>query len=463
MPHKRESLITEGPLFKGMLLYAIPLMIGNLVSIFFNAADIAILGNYADANSVAAVGATSQIISLLVSSFIGISAGTNVILSRFVGAKDRGNAKKCIDTSIVGSFFLGLILVAVGLSLSKSFLVWTSCPEDILHDADVYLKYYFLGIPAMMVYNFGATVIRAGGDSKRPLYYLAASGALNVVLNFILCIVLEQKVIAVAVATLVSQCLGAVLVMIHLVRAEGICRFSFKNITFSSGMLVRILKIGLPCAFNSSLFSISNLQIQSAINALGPACIAGNTVAGNVEGFVSAVYSAFSTTALVFVSQNYGAHNRERLNKSIILNTLVSFSVTLAFGNLIYIFGEPIFSIYIPGEAESIAYAMERGSYLLVGYWIAAVMGALGAVIQAYGYSIYPMITSIISVLGLRVIWMTFIYPLYPKYVSIVQCYIVSWTLTLVCNFIIFFILHKRTLRSMAAAEIPVQKAASEN
>ena len=453
MNRKKDLHITEGPLFKGIMAYAIPIILGNLISIFFNAADIAILGNYADKNSVAAVGATGAIISLLVTSFMGISGGTNVILSRLIGAKDERNAKLCIDTSIVGSFVLGMALVAVCLALSKTFLVWTDCPEEIMHDADTYMKYYFLGIPAMMVYNFGATIIRASGDSRKPLYYLAASGALNVVLNFILCIVLDRKVIAVAVATLVSQILGAVLVMIHLVRAEGICTFSFKNITFSWGMLGRILKIGLPCAFNSSLFSISNLQIQSAINALGASCIAGNTVSGNVEGFVCAIYSAFSTTALVFVSQNYGAHNRERLNKSIILNTLVSFAVTITFGNLVYLFGESIFSIYIPGEAESIAFAMERGSYLLVGYWIAAVMGAFGAVIQAYGYSIYPMITSIVSVLGLRVVWMTFIYPIYPKYVSIVQCYIVSWSLTLIFNFIIFIRLHKKMLRSMTASE----------
>lgn len=444
MNSKRGAQITEGPLFKSIISYAIPIMLGNYISILFNAADIAVLGNYADKNAVAAVGATSAIVALLVSSFIGISAGTNVLLSRFIGAKDEENAKRCVDTSIIGSFALGIFIALVCFAVSKTFLVWSACPTEIIDDANVYLRYYFLGIPAMMVYNFGATIIRASGDSRKPFLYLALSGLLNLVLNLILCVLLTQKVVAVAIATLVSQTLGAVLVIIHLLRLGGMCRFSFKNMTFSVPILKGILKNGLPCAFNTSLYAISNLQIQAAINSFGPACVAGNAIAGNIEGFVSAINSAFGTTTIVFVSQNYGARNQSRLDKAIWINGIISFSATLILGNLIYIFGESIFSIYLPGEQESISFAMTRASYILLCYWIPGIKAVINATTQGYGYAIYPMATSIIAILGVRVLWMAFIYPLFPQYVSIVQCYIVTWALSSICDVIIFAIIHKK-------------------
>ncbi len=421
-------------------------MLGSLVQVLFNAVDIIVLGNFSTGNEVAAVGATTSIVGLIVNSFVGLSAGANVVLARFLGAKDEDGAKKCIDTAIICSVLIGALLTVLGMLLSRPLLVLTDCPESCIDDADLYLKLYFAGIPAIMLYNFGATIIRASGDSGSPLVYLIISGVSNAGLNVVLCALLRQKVAAVAIATLFSQVVGAVLVVWHLARSRGVCRITLGSWRLSLPLFLSMMRIGIPSALNGALFSLSNLQIQSAINAIGEDCIAGNAVSGSVENLVGSFVNAFSVAAVVFVSQNYGAGRHDRLPKIVRTALVLAFVMSFTLGNAVNLLARPIFSLYVPGQAGAVEYALIRSGYILAFYWICIMRGVFDSSLQAYGYAIIPMVNSIVCVLVFRVIWMSFIYPLYPTYHSLMQCYIVSWTLGIIASATAYFIVKSRAI-----------------
>lgn len=445
-PKKRrfEIDILNGPLVRSILLYSLPVMIGSLIQVLFNAADTIVLGNMADMNAVSSVGATGPIVALLVNSFIGLSGGTNVILARVLGEKKDDEVKACVDTSIVFSFVMGVAIAIFGFFFSHRFLVWTSCPEECLEGATLYLRLYFLSVPAIMIYNFGAAIIRVSGDTQRPLYYLIASGLLNVLMNILFCAILTQKVAAVAIATLASQVLGAVLVMVQLCRAKGACSFHFRGFRFDPKMLRRILRIGIPGAVNSSLYSISNLQIQSAINAWGPAAIAGNTAAASVEGMVASFTNALHVAALAFIGQNIGVGNRERVKKSIWFCYFFGIGLGLLLGLGLTALGRPILNLYIPGEEDAIACGIIRMHHILAFYAIASMSGLYGSALQAFGYPSQPMICGIVFVLVFRVIWMSFVYPSFHSLESLYICYTISWILNDLAHMVCFIIAYRK-------------------
>ncbi len=456
MLKNRDIDATKGSILPQFIKYAVPVAIGGLVQMLFNSADMIVLGNFdnsPNSTSVASVGATAAIVSLVVQSAIGLSGGTQVVLAHAFGEKNRDKIRKTVDTSLLLAAAVGVILTAVGVYFADCFLDITKCPAECYQGASVYLKIYFSGIPAILVYNYGSAIIRTSGDTQRPLIYLVACGLLNVVLNFALCFIMEQKVAAVAIATLVSQILGAVLVVARLLTVDNDCKMNFRHLMIDGTILRKILFIGIPSALNSSLYSISNLQIQSAINSFGPSAMAGNTAGTNVESWVSSFVNAVNVTCLTFVGQNIGARNRERIKKSFFVSLLLGFTVGFVLGEGLYIFGHPVLKIFLPRDPAAVEIGVLRMKYVLAVYFIAGLSGVLSNTISAFGYSIIPMMNSIVSVLVLRIFWMTFIFPKYNTLDNLFFCYTVSWIISLAVASLLLTVIMSKSLKKMKNAE----------
>jgi len=446
---RKDIDATQGPILKNFIIYAIPLAIGSIIQTLFNAADMMVLGNFASSVAVASVGATGNIISLLVNTFIGLSAGTQVILAQAFGERNREKIQKTVGTSLALAVILGITITALGLLCATWFLDITKCPLDCYEGAALYLKMYMLSVPAILLYNYGAAIIRVSGDTSRPLTYLIISGLLNVVLNFVLCCLLPQKVAAVALSTLASQILGAVLVIARLFKIENDCRLSKESIRFDLKILKKILMIGIPCALSSSLYSISNLQIQSAINSFGSSATAANTAAATVEGWAGSFTGAVGTTTLTFIGQNIGARNPERIKKIFRMAIILGFIIGLVIGLGLFSIGRPILTLFVGDNSLAVEYGLIRMQFILAFYFIAGMNSALGTAIQAFGYSFLNMTNSIVSVLILRVFWMLFIYPKYETLTCLYFCYTVSWALIFLINVLLDAIIIPRKLKKM--------------
>lgn len=316
------------------------------------------------------------------------------------------------------------------------------------------MKIYFIGVPAVLIYNYGAAIIRVSGDSQRPLYYLIASGLLNVVLNLVLCLIMEEKVAAVAIATVSSQVLGAFLVMFRLIRIDNDCRFDIKHLSFDTKMLRKILIIGIPAAINSSLYNISNLQIQSAINSFGSAATAGNTASTTIEGFVGSFTNACAVTTLTFVGQNIGAKKPDRIKRTFFIGCVTSFTVGFILGYGCLILAEPLLSLFVgQGNSAAVAAGYIRMKNLMSLYFVAALSGVISNTLSAFGYSIIPMLNSIFSVLLLRVVWMSAIYPHFQTLENLYFCYFVSWSLIFIIGASLLAVILPKKLRIMRQNE----------
>lgn len=426
---------TKGALLPKIIIYAIPLMISTLIQSLFNAVDLVVLRYAADGVAVASVGATSTITALILNTFIGLSGGSKVLLARFIGAKDRIDTKKTVNTSILTALSLGVIAALIGVFFAKDFLNLTNCPEDCFSGAVIYLVIYFLASPAILVYNYGSGILQISGDTRRPLVYMVISGLTNILLNILLCLILPQKVVAVAVATLVSQLVGATLVLIRLTKIDGDCKIEITKMRFSGNIFVRMMKLGLPMGVNNALFPLANLQIQSAINSFGPNAITGSTAEVSVEGFISCVSSTFGTTALTFIGQNLGANDKKRVNRSFIQCLAISAGLSLILGITCYTFGRQIFSLYCDTE-EAIDYAMVRAKYIIAPYIIATMNNIFSYTLQAFGYSLLTSLNSIFSVFIFRIFWMQIVYPKTPTYNCAMSCFFISWLIMFTVNII---------------------------
>ena len=452
---KKSNLdITSSPIRASIISYTLPIIFASLIQVLFNAADLAVLGwfdNSADSSAIGAVGATGAIISLLVNSAIGLSGGTNILLARSIGAEDIPRSRRIVNTSLVLALVGGILMGAVGMISSRWFLTATECPDNCFAGAMTYLYLYYAATPAVLIYSFGAAIIRVSGDSQRPLYYMIISGALKVVMNFILCLVLENKVAAVGIATLASQMLGAVLVTLHLLHIDGPCGLRIKELGFSFDEFKRIMATGLPGAFNGALYSISNLQIQGAINAFGSSAVAGNSASAQIEGLASSCTNAFGTATLTFVGQNIGANKPERVKQSIRTSVIMSVSITVAISVIALLLRVPLLKLFLPADDLAVRFAQVRMFSLFTLFWMAAINNAISSAIQAFGYPTFPMLNSIITVLLFRVVWMSLIYPSLPvvddpvpNIFNLYSCYMVSWTLSLIAATVMFFVLYTR-------------------
>ena len=419
---KKDLDLTGGPLFKTILLFALPIMLSNVVTTLFNAADMAVLSAFTrGGNEVASVGATSSVISLFTQFAVGLCTGVNIILARLCGQGDERNSRRVVSTAILAAAGMGVLLAILGAALGRTVLVWMNCPEECLSDAALYIIIYFLGSPFLLLNQYASAIIRVSGDSERPLYYMLISGAANVVLNALFCFLMGRKVAAVALATLISQAIGAFLALRRLTVVEGICRWNIKETRFDLGALKKILVYGCPAALTTVLFPITNLQVQSAINSFGPAAIAGNTATIQYESIVGMAGGAFQTSALTFVGQNLGARKKERVYRSFFYCLFAGLTVTATLAISIYAFKEPLLSIFVAGDEASILQGAVRMKYIMLFYILT--VNPMASTIQAFGHPTLQTVINVGTVLGLRTLWMQVIYPMNPTLDVLYFCY----------------------------------------
>ena len=336
----------SGSIFKKMLMFALPLMCSSILQLLFNAADIVVVGRFAGDNALAAVGSNTALINLLTNLFVGLSIGSNVLTARYYGAKQEKDLKETVHTSMMLSIYSGILLTVIGVVAARQILTWMQAPEEVIGLAELYLRIYFVGMTATMIYNFGSAILRAIGDTKRPLYYLLAAGVVNVVLNLFFVIVCRLGVAGVAIATVISQTISAFLVVRCLMKEQGAIRLELKELRIEKDKLMRILQIGLPAGFQGIVFSLSNVVIQSAINSFGAIAVAGNSAAANIEGFVYMAMNAFYQATISFTSQNFGAKKKDRINKILFAGQVYVVATGLILGSLAVFFGKELLGIY---------------------------------------------------------------------------------------------------------------------
>ena len=435
----------EGPIVSKLLLFAGPLMLSSMLQLLFNAADVIVVGRFAGDNSLAAVGSTGSLVNLLVNFFMGLSIGTNVLVARYYGAKHDNDLKDTVHTSMTISAISGVFLAIIGFMFSSTILGWMNSPPEVLPLAALYLKIYFLGMPASMIYNFGSAILRAVGDTKRPMYYLSFAGIVNVVLNLFFVIVCHLDVAGVAIATVISQIISAVLVVMCLMKEESTIRLDLKKLSIKRDILVKIIRIGLPASFQGILFSISNVIIQSSVNSFGATVVAGNSAAQNLEGFVYMGMNAFYQAAISFVGQNVGANKYDRIGKIAIRAELLVIFTGLILGNAGYFFGYTLLSFYTKSRTVMEA-GMIRMAYIMIPYFLCGMMDVMVGVLRGMGYAIMPMIVSLIGACGLRLVWIFtfFRQPMFHETKYLYITYPVSWAVTFAAHLVCYFIVRNK-------------------
>lgn len=448
---KKKIDMCNGPLFSGIIRHTVPIILTSILQLLFNAADLVVVGRFCGSISVAAVGATGSLSNLIVNLFIGLSVGCGVSVAQAIGARDDEATHRTIHTAIPAAIISGIVLTVIGVSLSETFLGWMGTPENVLELSSVYMKIYFCGMTFNMVYNFGASILRAAGDTKGPLIYLSSAGVINIILNVIFVTQFNMNVAGVALATTISQGISAALVISALMKRTDACKFSFKKMHFYSHQLKRMLSIGIPAGIQGSLFSISNVIIQSSINSFGDVLMSGNAAAVNIEGFVYVLMNAFHQSALNFTGQNVGAMNYKRVKK-ILFICLGCVSVAgLVSGGLVYIFGEQLLSIYITDSPEAIAYGMTRLSLICLPYFLCGLMDTTTGAIRGMGVSLSPMIITILGVCVFRIGWVFTVFQL-PQFHTpscLYFSYTVSWSVTFLIELLAFFMIYKKRTKSI--------------
>lgn len=442
-----SSAMTRGPLFKNIWLYTIPIIITGVLQLLFNAADLIVVGRYCGSVSVAAVGATGAITNLIVNLFIGLAVGASVCIAQAAGSGDSERLRRLVHTAMPASAICGALLTVVGVFEAENFLKWMDTPDDVIELSTVYMQIYFAGMIGSMIYNFGAAILRAVGDTKSPLYFLMIAGVLNVILNLVFVIVFKLDVAGVAIATSVSQAVSAVLVVITLMHRTDAVRLSLKHMRIYKKELLQIIRFGLPAGIQSSLFSISNVIIQSSINSFGSVVMSGNAAAGNIEGFVYTAMNAFSQTSMNFAGQNHGAKQFKRIDKIAAICILSVTAVGVVIGTATYLGADSLLNIYITDSAEAIMYGKLRMEFICLTYFLCGVNDTVTGLLRGIGSSMLPMIISVVGICGLRIAWIVFVFgkPEYHTLEALYFSYPLSWAVTFTTELIVFIVLNHRS------------------
>ena len=438
-----EIDMCSGPLLSRILLFAIPLICSGVLQLVFNATDIIVVGRFVSSNAMAAVGSTSSLINLLVNFFIGISVGANVLVARFRGANDFDDAQETVQTALITAVIGGFVLIAAGILLARPMLVWMATPDEVIGQAVLYMRVYFIGMPATMLYNFGAAILRAVGDTRRPLYFLTLAGLVNVAGDLLFVLVLDMGVAGVAVATVISQIISATLIVLCLMRQDGMCNVNLRRMRFHRDKFLRIMQVGLPAGLQSVIFNISNVLIQSSINSFGATVVAGNTAASNIEGFVYTSMNALYQTSLSFTSQNLGARQFGRIDKILVRCLALVFVIGLVLGNGAHLLGQTLLGIYT-SEPEVIAYGMMRLGVVSVTYCLCGMMDVVAGSVRGLGYSILPMLVSLVGACVFRIIWIFTVFQWQHTLFSLYISYPISWALTICAHLVCYFAVRRR-------------------
>ena len=433
----------NGTIMDKLVSFSLPLMLSGILQLMFNAVDVIVVGRFAGSQALAAVGSTTALINMFVNLFMGISLGTNVLAARFFAAGKDRQMSETVHTSIAFAAISGIVMVFVGIFFSKFALELMATPADVIEQSTLYMRIYFLGMPFFMLYNYGAAILRAVGDTKRPLIFLIISGVINAVLNMILVIVFHLAVAGVAIATVFSQMISCILVLRCLYRSEGSYQFRFSKLMLKGCYLKQIFQVGVPAGIQSTVINFSNVLLQSSVNSFGSIAMAGYTAANNILGFLFVSVNSVTQACMSFTSQNYGVRKWKRMDKILVDGMILSMIVALVLGGGSYIFGSQILRIYTENE-EVIRCGMEILSYTTLTYFLCGFMDLFPGAMRGMGFSAAPMMLSIVGTVGTRIVWIFGIFPRYRSLSVLFISYPVSWILTIAMQVVCFFIVRRK-------------------
>ena len=446
--------MVDGPLLPNIWAFSVPLMITNLLQMLFNAVDTVVVGRFAGEQALAAVGATGSLCFLLISLFNGLSVGSNVLIARYLGAGDYEKIEHSVHTSMTMAIVSGLFIVVAGFFMSRPMLQLMSTPSDIIGLSELYMRIYFVGTFFGLVYNFGASILRAKGDTKRPLYFLAISGVTNLILNLVFVVVFKMSVAGVALATVISQAVSAVLVCVTLMNENDATHLDFKKLSIDNSMAWNIIKIGVPAGIQGMVFSLSNVVVQSSINSFGSSTIvAGNSAAANVENFVYIGMSAFTQACITFTSQNIGANNFKRVKSIFSLSMILTVISAASIGFIMWYFGEFFLGFYTT-EPAVIEAGMVRLLWVALPLVLNGVLDVFVCSMRGMGFSSLPTILMIIGICGVRLTWLSFVFPAHRTLEIIYMCFPISWTVTSIILGILWIHCHKQLNKTQLQNQI---------
>ena len=466
--NKNEMDMTSGNLFKKIFLFSLPIILSGLLQLLYNAADLIVCGKFGSEHSVGAISATNSLINLIIQLFMGLSVGANVLMARCYGANLQEKGQRIVYTSVIMSAVLGVILGIFGALCSGYFLVWMGTPDELIGLSTLYLRIYFCGVPFSLIYNFGASLLRAVGDTRRPFYFLAASGIFNVAFNLLFVIVFKMDVAGVALGTIVSQAISAVCVMVCLIRNKGFFHFSFKEMRFYKNEAFEIVRVGLPAGLQGAIFSLSNVLIQSSVNSLGAYTVDGNGAASSIEGFVYVTMNSVSQACIAFVSANFGAGKWGNIRKSVWYSVAYICAFGISVGGLAAIFGKQLLSIYL-NNPEAIDVGYSRLIIICLTYFFCGLMDLMAYAVRGIGYSVLPTVVALLGACGFRILWIYTIFRIDAMHSlrGLTISYPISWALTFAVHLTVFIILYKKEKRifdqSKANEEIMEQTAEEIN
>ncbi len=429
----KGMLMTEGVIWKQILAFSLPLLVGNLFQQLYNTVDSIVVGNYVSSQALAAVGTSNSLINLIIGMFLGISVGAGVIISQYYGAKNHRKLSWAVHTCIALSIIGGLGMIVLGVWLSPIILVWMNTPADVLADSTTYLRIYFCGSLFNIVYNMGSGILRAVGDSKRPLYYLIVSSLTNVVLDLLFVLVFHWDVAGVAIATIISQGVSAVLVMWNLMRTKEPYRVEIKNIRIDKRMMKRVLMVGIPSGIQQSIISLSNVIVQSNINVYGSAAMAGFGSYSKVEGFIMLPLQTTCMSATTFTGQNIGAKKYDRVKKGIIQGMIMSAIYTVAVSLVLYFFGGEVLKIF-SSEPDVIRFGQEAIGIIVPFYLTMTVHQIIMGTLRGAGKTFVTMLIGVGNMCILRMIYINCLVPFFPSFHAVVLCYPITWITTMLMD-----------------------------
>ena len=451
MKSPRVDMI-NGPILGNVIRYTIPIIVSSLLQLLFNAADLVVVGRFCGSITLAAVGVTGPLTSLLVNFFIGLSVGVGVTVAQAIGAGDERSVHRTIHAAVPLVLVCGGVLTVFGVAMAKQFLVWMGTPADVLPLATLYTRIIFSGLLFSLSYNFLAAILRAAGDTQSPMVFLTIAGVVNVILNLVFVLVFHMSVDGVALATILSQAVSAVALLIVLMKRTDACRFVWNKMRFYAEPIKRILLIGVPAGLQSMIFALSNVLIQSSVNSLGSVVMSGNAAAGNIDAFIWTAINGFHQSAVNFAGQNVGAGQYARTRRVLGVCLACGMATGVLLSAIAYLFGPQLLSLYITDSAEAISYGMVRLTVLGWMYVFCAFMDISTGVLRGMGASVVPMLISVVGVCGFRIAWIYLVFPI-PAFHTLEMLYVqygISWVLTGIAQIVVFFLLYRRHMHPTA-------------
>ena len=433
----------NGSIMDKLISFAIPLMVSGILQLMFNAVDIIVVGRFSGSQALAAVGSTTALINVFTNLFIGVSLGANVLAARFYASGKHKEMSETVHTAITLAMLSGVVMALVGLVFSRWALEVMGTPGDVIDQSALYMRIYFLGMPFFMLYNYGAAILRAVGDTKRPLLFLIVAGVINAVLNMFLVIAFHLGVAGVAIATVVSQLISCILVLRCLYRTNSSYQLRFSRLCMKKVYLVQIFQVGIPAGIQSTVINFSNAMLQSSVNSFGSTAMAGYTAANNVLGFLYASVNSVTQACMSFTSQNYGVGKTKRMDRVLLDCGILSFIIAFVLGCGSYIFGNEILKIYTEDQ-EVIRCGVEILSITTVPYFFCGLMDLFPGALRGMGHSGVPMILSIIGTVGTRIVWIFWIFPQNRSLYTLFISYPASWIITIVMQVICFVFVRKK-------------------